>query len=721
MCNDSKYTSLISIPPLNPACRLGIGVRGMFGYILYALVFSISYNTFAQSNDVNPPKKIVVKAFAKPDAILLRWAVTDKYAWKYSNQYGFIVERATVLRDGKPLTNPERVLLSGDTIRPRPARDWENFIRENDMAAIAAQAIYGDSFEVNNNEEENQVLKVFYESEELERRFGFSLFAIDQDFEVAQYAGLGYVDTTVKPNEKYIYNIKSAIPKERMTLETSGVYISPKEAEKLPKPYDFFGYFYQNTFVLVWEYDPLLPYYTAYNLERSEDGENFKKINNVPITKLADTPYSGVSYTDSIPEYGKKYWYRITGINYFSEPSPPSDPVALIGFKEIKTEPLFSTTNIISEKEVALEWTFAKEEQWKLRKYELLRAEKAIGPYKTVIDSMPPTQNKVTYGPLSDINYFKLKAYGKNQDFKESPPAMVQPIDSIPPEKPQGLEGVVDTLGIVTLRWTKNAELDLKGYDILRAYRKDQEFSKLNKANLIKENYIDSIDMTSFDKAVYYRLIAIDNRYNESVPSDTLVLVKPDRIPPTSPVFKAYEIKEGTVDLSWINSSSEDWAATVVYRRDTTDSIPDRWQKVFETAVDSITGFTDSKANPGRKYSYTLITVDRGGLESEPTPQIILDLPGTLLQPGVKGLYANVDRENKFIDLTWRLKPDNVVEIQLYRKILEEQFILYQRLDSGDKRFIDNKLTPNTTYTYAFKAVFNDGSVSEWEEIEVKY
>lgn len=692
-------------------------------YIIYSIVvlfWGMNNTITAQEKEIETPKKIVVKALAKENAILLRWAVDDKYAWKYSNQYGFIVERATVLRDSKPLTVPEKVILSGDTIRPKPPKEWESFIQENDMAAVAAQAIYGETFQVNNNEE-NQLLQVFYESEELDRRFGFSLFAIDQDFKVAQYAGLGFVDTTVKENEKYLYNIKSAIPKEKMLVESSGVFISTKDKEELPKPTDFFGYFYQNAFVLVWEYDQLLPYYTAYNLERSEDGKVFDKINNVPITKLADTPYSGVSYTDSIPQYGKKYWYRITGINYFSETSPPSDPAELIGFKEIKSEPLFTNTNILSENEVALEWTFAEEELWKVRKYELLRAETAIGPYKTVVDSIAPTQTKIKYGPLSDINYFKIKAFGNNQDYKESPPAMVQPIDSIPPKKPTGLEGTIDTLGIVTLKWSKNTELDLKGYDILRAYRKDQEFTKLNKANLIKENFIDSIDMTSFDKAVYYRLIALDNRYNESKPSDTLVLQKPDRIPPTSPVFKTYKIKEGAVDFTWINSSSEDWAATILYRKKANDSITQPWKKIYETSIDSVTHFIDTKVNPGQKYQYTLITVDQGGLESEPTPPLTINIPGKLLQPGIKGLYATVNREQKFIQLTWRFKEENAVEIQVYRKTDKTPFTLYQRLDIQDNRWIDQKIIPNTTYTYAFKAIFIDGSISEWEEIEVKY
>lgn len=675
---------------------------------------------YAQEKEIELQPKIIVKALVKTDAILLRWGVTDKYAWKHGNRYGYVVERTTVLRDGKPLSNPEKIILSRDTIKPRPLEEWRAYVQENKMAAVAAQAIYGETFQVN-NEGDSQLLKVFYESEELERRFGFSMYAIDRDFEVAQYAGLGYVDKNVKENEKYLYNIKSAVPPKKIEIEPSGVFISIKDREELPKPADFFGYFYKNAFVLVWEYDQLLPYYTAYDLERSENGKDFKKINDIPITKLADTPYTGVSYTDSIAQYGKKYWYRIKGISFFNETSPPSDPTMLIGFKEIQTEPLFTSTNIISENKVELQWSFAEHEQWKLRKYELLRAETAIGPYKTIIDSIAPDQKEIIYSPLSSINYFKIKAFGKNQDSKESPPTMVQPIDSIPPKKPQGLEGVIDTLGIVTIKWIKNAELDLKGYSILRAYRENQEFTKLNKANLINESFIDSIDMTSFDKAVYYQIVAEDNRYNESVPSDTLVLLKPDRIPPTAPVFKSYNIKESTINIKWINSSVEDWRSTIVYRKEAKDSINQSWQKIFETSTDTITSFTDTKANPGKTYQYTLITVDQGGLESEPSPPIVIDTPRKLLNRGIRGLYGTVDREQKFIQITWRFNASDAVEIQIYRKTKETPFTLYKKLDPNDKRWIDQKLITNTTYTYAFKAVFNDGSVSEWQEIEVKY
>ena len=688
-------------------------------FLLVMLLFcSIS---FGQQEQTDTTPKIIIKSMIKPDRVLLRWAVDDKNTWKLGNQYGYIVERTTAYRDGQLLSVPERVILSGDTIKPQPLNAWESLVETNDMAAVVAQGLYGDSFEIEAQEQQSAVMQVFYESGQLEKRFAFSLFAMDQDFEVAQMAGMGFVDTSVKKNETYLYKIKSAIPSDILQVQPGGIAADMKEIDQLPKPTEFFGYYYQDSFVLVWEYDNLLTYYNAYDLERSEDGKTFTKLNEVPITKLATEGSSGVSFTDSIPEYGQKFYYRVVGRNYFGETGPSSEPAELIAFKEIQAAPLFTENEIISDQEVILNWSYPEEEQWKLKKYELLRADQAIGPYKVVNDSISPEKKTIKYSPLSSINYFKLKAYGKHQDMKLSPPMMIQPIDSIPPAKPKGLTGTIDTLGIVSLQWNKNPDLDLKGYDIFRKYREKQEFTKLNKENLVKENFIDSIDMTSFDDKVYYRIEALDNRYNASVPSETLTLEKPDRIPPTPPVFKNYEVDEEGISIYWIHSSVADWNATVVYRKVASDTTETSWRRIFEATVKTDTTYVDQKIIAGEIYAYTLITVDASGLESDPAPALTIESKKALTKPGIKGVYATVDRENKLVDLTWRIPEENSVEIQLYRKTKETEFILYQRLQPDVRRWIDQNVQPNTVYTYGFKTVYTDGSISEWKKIEVTY
>ncbi|MEO0525859.1 MAG: hypothetical protein AAFZ89_01465, partial [Bacteroidota bacterium] len=245
-------------------------MKSVYRYTVFVYLMLTSMQGWAQETvlETAAPPRLIIKARAKKDAIYLRWGVNDKLAWKYGNKYGYIIERATIFRDGEPLVESEKTILTGGAIKPRPLPQWESLIENNDMAAVAAQAIYGESFSVNNGDE-SLLMKVINESGELEQRFGFSMFAVDQDFIAAEYSGLGFIDTDVKANEQYLYNIKMAVPEEILKIDETGLRISPSELNLLPKPFDFAGYYYNNAFVLIWEYDALLNFYTAYDLEKS--------------------------------------------------------------------------------------------------------------------------------------------------------------------------------------------------------------------------------------------------------------------------------------------------------------------------------------------------------------------------------------------------------------------------------------------------------------------
>jgi len=685
-----------------------------YGLVLAGLITTITYAQDSVRQTATP--MVIVKARAKGDKILLRWGVNNKHAWKYGNEYGYIIERTTLVRGGKPT----KKILTGEAIKPKPLQEWEAFVRNNDMAAVAAQAIYGEDFEMNGNASDNQMMQVIQESEELDRRFGFSLFAIDQDFEVAQFAGLGYIDTNVKPNEKYLYNIRSAVPNEILEIKDSGVFISPSEEEVLPKPIDFIGYYHKKSFVLVWEYDLLLPYYTAYNLEKSEDGITFEKINDVPITKLTEGKSSGISYTDSVTQVNKKYWYRVVGLSIFSEKSEPSEAVKLIATDGLKAAPVFKENVVTSDKEVLLEWTFPSEKEALLQQFNLLRAEKAVGPYKVVKVGIAPSERTYQYNQLKTINYFKINAIAKNGESMMSSPNMVQPVDSIPPAQPQGLMGVIDTLGIVKLSWATNTEVDLKGYKIFRADRPNQEFTMLNKYSESTTGYIDTVNVRTFSKKVYYKIMALDERYNESEYSKVLTLQRPDNIPPTSPVFDSYQQENGKIHLKWIKSSSDDVVKEIVYRK-TRGSDNTVWEKIYETNKDTAAFYIDDNIALGEGYLYTLVAVDDSGLESPPSPPLSINIIKDLLLPKVKGLYAAVDRENKLIRLFWRYKESNVQEFLIYKKRKGENYGLFRTANPDEKQLIDMVLSPNTIYSYGIKAIFKDGRVSKWEEVLVEY
>ena len=174
------------------------------------------------------------------DAICLRWAVDSPLAWQKSNAIGFRLERFTILRDGKLLSTPERLDL-GTFMVPK-LEAWQSLVEQNDNAAIVAQAIYGEDFQVEMASGQNPIAGIVNKAKEIEQRFSFALMAADLDFEVARFAGWGYVDTQVQPNEKYLYRI-SLLPNEKLLIEEGTVMASLQEYEPLPTPLDFNAFF----------------------------------------------------------------------------------------------------------------------------------------------------------------------------------------------------------------------------------------------------------------------------------------------------------------------------------------------------------------------------------------------------------------------------------------------------------------------------------------------
>jgi hypothetical protein len=88
--------------------------------------------------------------------------------------------------------------------------------------------------------------------------------------------------------------------------------------------------------------------------------------------------------------------------------------------------------------------------------------------------------------------------------------------DSIPPLIPQGLEGYVDTLGTVRLKWMANTDADLLGYRIYRGQTEGEELIPLTDVAVKTNEYLDSVNLYNLNTKVYYAVAALDKRVRRS-------------------------------------------------------------------------------------------------------------------------------------------------------------------------------------------------------------
>lgn len=688
---DRRRTKVISLNPYR-------GVRNM---LLFVLLFSFAHTVQAQED------RIEVIARAKKSEIWLRWAPNTPMAWHFFNKYGVTVERVTIMRDGKVLDHPEHVQLVGEPIKPEPLACWRTITDTNEYAAVAAQAIYGETFEVNQGSDGGSYLKqMVLKSKELETRFSFALSAADFSREVARMSGLFYKDKQVDSTEKYVYHIIPLVPDEKHAIDTGFVFVGLGDFQPLPKPQGLRADFNDRAAFISWQHFALSQTFIAYNLERSDDGgATFFRVNKKPIVNaMKGNPRAmkNMFFIDSLSANNKYYSYRLQGITSFGEQSPYSDTVKGMPYKRLPVNPNIYEIKTFGEL-VSIDWEFPDSLNSSIQGFDVLFAPEHNGPYNAVNDSLLPADLRTIGDKMrTPVGYYKICAYDIQEHEYPSYPYMVQLIDSIPPKAPHNLEAKVDKGGQVTLVWQKNSDVDLLGYKIFRSNFRNSEFGQVHAAKAIMDtSYIDSIPIYTLTEKIYYKIQAVDRHYNPSEFSNIVELERPDVIPPVPPVLQSISTNEQGMLLEWVLSPSSDVVQYQLYRR---SKGQEQWSlQAGFAAVDSVTAYLDTTTVPNQLYQYTLLCRDDAGLESVPAKPRTMRQYEQKILPAVQNLQARVDAQRKAVVLTWDYAETAVKRYVIYRKVNDELWSTWRK--APQNIFIDKEVKPGNRYAYRIKPV----------------
>lgn len=664
---------------------------------------------------------VKVIARSMPNKVLLRWAVDQPLAWKNANEVGFWIERATISRNGEAVVPIERKQMVAQPLKPKPLEEWEALALQDQNAAILAQALYGDTFEV--SPPGNRMGAVYAINDELEQRFTIALVAAEQNYEASKLAGWAIEDPSVITGEKYVYSVSVAFPQQSNIIISNGtVYASPDMYEGLPKPIGLAGVFTDKKVTLSWNFNLLQHVYSNYHIERSRDNTSFEPLNGAPIFNAQQPKEASeisMFYMDSIPN-NTNFYYRVIGKTAFGETGPNSEVIQGKAEETLGFVPRIYQKELPTDNKVILRWEFKEDGNRLIDKFELRKANNNQGPFTTVVDNIPITAREITYEGLDRVNYFTIVAMGKNKVESESYSTLVQPVDSLPPTIPIGLKGTIDTTGVVKLSWSKNLEEDLGGYRIYRSYNPQAEFSEVTQTTFNQENYTDTVAITNLNRKIYYKILAEDQRFNRSKFSEIFVLDKPDIIPPSSPILNNYEVTTDGIRIYWIPSGSPDVSSHVVYRK-TGDEQEVQWEKLFESKSLQDFTFHDSTLQDPNVFSYTVVARDSVGLESIPAKPVSVTWNGKAVKNEDIKFSGTVNRELRFINLTWKVKDFHVLEYRLYRSTDNHPLKLYKTMEGTSKGFNDATLEVNTTYTYGLQLFLNGGATSIISKINLKY
>lgn len=678
------------------------------------LIFMLSVD----SGKAQDTARVHVTARVKDAAVLLRWGATTPMAWQQTNRYGFRIERYTVLRDRQVLPKVEKTVLA-EILRAQPVENWEQAATTDDNAAIIAQALYGEDFELTGNDAQG-FARIINLSQQLEQRFSVSLYAAGRNFEAACMAGWGWRDTGVRAGEKYLYRIVPLVPASVMKIDTGYVYIGPDDREPLPEPQEPAAVFGDRSVMLTWDYSSLSNIYNSYFVEKSTNGENFTPLPGLPVTDLNnrnDRASGRMFFSDSLAANGQTCHYRIRGLDGFGETGPPSAAVSGSGRSLLAYVPGITRAAVNERGAVEVEWEFDSRGNELITGFDLNRSDKSNGEYVAVQRHISPLQRKTVFNDLYPANYFTVSAVPAEGEPTVSFPVLVQTLDTVPPATPVALAGAVDTAGVVTLQWAPNREPDLLGYRIYRALRKGDELTPLFDRALRDTVFRDTIDVRNLNTHVYYAASAVDMRYNQSPHSHPLELAKPVLVAPSSPVFSSYRVTAEGISLEWVNSPDETVTEHRLYRKmkDSPDSTRTLLQRFAGRQTSS---YTDATVEAETGYVYTLAAACENGLESVPSPAVTV-FGGLKQDHEIARFDARADRKSRSVRLVWSANLNGVQTYELYRGADGQPPALWKTVPASISEITDGEV-PAGEVLYLLRAVYRNGKNSKMKTVQIK-
>jgi uncharacterized protein len=652
--------------------------------------------------------KIMVIARADLDSVVLRWAPATPHGWRVANRTGYVVERRT--------GNGDFVRLTPDTLHPMIAMQLIDEMKlhpEKTYLGLVVNALWADSVlmeadgsdTMKDNAERNTNL------------YGYALFVADNDPYIASLMGLRFVDRNVKAGEHYTYRVRLNEGRE-YRIDPGEVDVDVRAAKRNPPPVNLTARGLDSRIELRWDPQPANEY-TGYIVARSADGgKTFTQLNKRPIVIVtrsdAAMPAQG-GFTDTTAINYKSYRYRVHGITAFGEPGEAAEVRVMARDLTPPLAPRVKNPTQVGRTGVQLEWDIPAMTP-DLAGFIVSRSSLPDSNFHDLTKKLLPKTARQFLDKQADEAepYYIVAAIDTAGNRAPSFPLLGAIIDTLPPAAPTGLRGTIDTAGVVHLAWHPNKGRNILGYRVLRANALDHEFTQLTGEVCRDTVFADTVDMRTLTRNVFYKIAAVNLRYNHSKASPPLRIGRPDRIPPEAPVFSDVQVSDSAVVLRWAASRSQDVASQVLSRR----VLPGGVWANLATLPKQAEQFVDRAVTQNTLYEYRVEAVDSSGLHAPALLTVQARPYDTGIRAPVRNLTAIFNQEERAISLTWvyAAAKGDIPYFVIYRMHDSPRLARYRSVDSGVRTFTDKEIAGSGVFEYAVKVMTPSGAESPLSE-----
>ena len=659
------------------------------------------------------------------DSIVLRWTPDDAALWSLGNAYGWKVTRT----GGKKNTaKVVKVVMPWDLAKIRSSFSASNAVD----AGLIAQSIYAPS-SVPRSLADNPVTLIEYvcrvRNEQAARQTIVAMLA-ERNVRYADAAGLRYVDRDVEEGAVYEYTIAYAGETDIFECrEVSQIVrnknFRPDRMAVVPQP--SVKQIGTSRVAVYWPETDYCGYYVERRLRGTGDTA-WQALNKVPVVKLDKSEVSeypfiqitreNVVFIDSLVP-GQTALYRIRAYDQFSALSEwnTSEPFTMPESRPL-IPPEFIQTVPADSNSLTLQWRVPEGVNYS--GFVVAFSKTFEDAWSKVSDKLKATENsfKDTLAGGRGIGYYRIYAFDSLGRLASSNMMPNLVVDMSAPAAPQALRAnaslvksdvaglrVNNGLAAVALSWNaagKNAPNDLIGYLVFSSDRREGPYGQVSSTIVTGNSTTDTVSVEGISSSAYYYAVAVDNRFNYSLPSDTIAVLLPDIVSPEPCVWKSTIPADGKTAIKWYRSPSADVVKYNIYTQPAGTSTWQWLATVDTTEIGASPYVTYNVPNEGLVFAlqYAVEAIDHSG-NSSGRSGIVSLTPDASAQAGVK-LKAKYNRKSSSVALTWQYaaKPQANFFGIIYRAADGEAPVAVGSFKPSQTSFTDSRLPKAKSVAY---------------------
>ena len=659
--------------------------------------------------DTTAVKKYSHNVIAKLEKgkVILRWAPTDYVFWELGNTSGYTIEKMALKAD--PFTNPDALSdeelvftkIAGMPMMPWTVEQFKANIKDttNTYLGVAMEMLYG---EVGADGDISSGVSLQQALLEQQNKHSFALMAADLNTEAAKSLGLRYEDTDVKDGMFYVYRIYFNGSDPEVETDTIEIFIDKSKITPQQAVTNCMVEAFDKEVKLLWT-SHNSAYFSAFDIERSGDKKLWTKLNAKPYVSSSINEGNAFIYFDTSVVNSKIYHYRLRGYTPFGEMGLYSEIMTTTPKDLTPPTPAFGIKAKDQGGAVMITWDAFPTESDHDGFY-VGRSYLASGGFEKISAKLKKEERAFLdlQPDFLENNYYAVISVDKSGNEAISYVALGYVVDSLPPTPPTGLAGVIDTTGFVRISWDRGPEADIIGYRVYWANDTLSEFSQLTGDVLSHTVFYDSVNVKTLSEFAFYKVVAVDHRYNHSKYSKILSLQKPDLVPPAAPVITKYNQEQLSVNFSWVNSVSDDVVKHRLERK-----VGDEEWKEIKTFVQKEKQWTDKELTAGKAYSYRVVAIDDA---DNITYSKLLEI--TAIDRGLRDDVENlkiVSKDGKSF-LEWKYKNVNNAIFVVYKQNIDKKtYEPIARLSNAEQSYQIHDLS----LSYGVRVMYSDGGESK--------